>query len=217
MKICRVRALTNILLIVVAVIIVDTTLKFQVEQYARKQARNTLSKVSSCIDNSTKDDIIDKVAECASGVTTTPTGDMFAYNLNTKEFVFDPSLDCKSDVALKMTDESLCPLHNNAGKCIEALKVMDLGYDSTSQTRASWLFDDATEYLEWIVYPNEHQGIYGIERGGNLTPNQVVIAIGVQSDELEGNFNMLTVLLRILAFIGICVALVFTLVGKRNV
>jgi hypothetical protein len=94
---------------------------------------------------------------------------------------------------------------------------MDLGYDSTSQTRASWLFDDATEYLEWVVYPNEHQGIYGIERGGNMTPNQVVIAIGVQSDELEGNFNMLTLLLRIMAFIGICVALVFTLVGKRNV
>jgi hypothetical protein len=216
MKICRIRMLTNVLIIVVAAMLVDTTYNFQVEQYARKQARNTLNKVSSCIDDMGDEDIVDKVAACAKGVTTTPTGDMFAYNLNTKEFVFDPSLDCKSDVALKMTNISLCPLHNSAVACNEALKVMNLGYDSTQQTRASWLFDDSTEYLEWVIYPNEHEGIDGLKRGGEITPNQIVLAIGIQSDELESNFNILNLLLRVLALVSICVVLMFTLAGQRG-
>jgi hypothetical protein len=216
MKACKIRTLTNILVVVVAVILVDVTYKYQVEQYARKQARNTLNKVSSCIDGMAEDDIVDKVAACAKGVTTTPTGDMFAYNLNTKEFVFDPSLDCKSDVALKMTNISLCPLHNSAVACSKAIEVMDLGYDSTQQTRASWLFDDSTEYLEWVIYPNEHEGIDGLERGGEIAPNQIVLAIGVQSDELESNFNILGLLLRVLAMVSICVVLVFTLAANRG-
>jgi len=42
---------------------------------------------------------------------------MFAYNLRTLEFVFDPSLDCFVEGGKFMTIDSECKLHKDPKKC----------------------------------------------------------------------------------------------------
>ena len=209
MYLCRLRALIIVVLLATSAIIIDTTLNYTVEQAAREQARTILSKVKSCVSHSMQPDIRDRLSECGDGVQTTPTGDIFAYDLTTKKFMYDPSLDCHIDGGKRMTPDSICAIHADPGKCETALRTMNQGYNSTSATRASWLFDDATEYLEWVILPDETTGFNGLKRNGNTRPEQILVAIGIQSDELNNQYAILHIMLRVLTLLGIVLTLVF--------
>ena len=199
--------LISIFATVVTLIVASTTWQFYLEKHARQSARNTLQKVSSCVSEYPEGDIINKLEFCASGVTTTPTGDIFAFDMQSGKFLFDPSLDCRVEGGAMMTEESICSIHADPRKCATALRHMMLGVNSYPSLRASWLFDDATEYLEWIVYPGEHMNLDGSSVNNKNPTNQVIIAIGIQSDELFEDFVVYDFILKAMALFMLLVTL----------
>lgn len=192
-----------IILILLCTVAIDISWKMYLERSARITAKFNLQQAKTCvndlllqnanspiyntrIDNS---DIEKALKTCAREMKVTTTGDMFAFNLRTLDFVFDPSLDCYVEGGKKMTAESECGLHQDPAKCKEVMKEMLGGYDSDIHKLNWWKFDDAREYLEWTVLPNEKVGFDGVQRGGILKPNQVLLAQGVQEDELWARYS----------------------------
>lgn len=204
----RIRSCISVISILFATIIINTTWQYQLEHYARYQVRtNTLKSVKKCMLNSKNTDVIDILQECASGVHTTPTGDMFAYNLNTKRFVFDPSLDCHVEGGKSMTIESECTLHKDKSACKEALVIMNKGFDSFKGLDTKWNFDGSDEWLEWFIYPDESYGLNGKIKTGFSKPEQILVAIGIQKDELFSEFKLVDLIIKFLGGFAIIVVL----------
>ena len=209
--------ITVVILILLSTIAIDISWKFYLEKSARITAKFNLQQAKTCVNdlllqnadspiyNMKIDNNMVEMAlkTCARDMKVTPTGDMFAFNLRTLEFVFDPSLDCYIDGGKKMTTESECGLHQDQGKCKEIMREMLGGYDSDMHKLNWWKFDGAREYLEWAILPNETVGFDGIHRGGILKPNQVLLAQGVQEDELRARYSGFTMILYGIAFLSI--------------
>ena len=89
----KTKAIIAVLFLIVATVVLDTGWKYSIQEYSRSQARNTLEKVRLCLDAPIIDSntLSDRLGFCAEGVTTTLTGDILAYNLDTKVVMFDPS------------------------------------------------------------------------------------------------------------------------------
>jgi len=210
-----------IALILLCTVAIDITWKHYLETSARITAQFNLQQAKVCVNdlllknadspvyNTHIDNaMIEKALKtCAREMKVTKTGDMFAYNLRTLDFVFDPSLDCYVDGGKKMTIDSECELHQDPGKCAEVMKVMNTGYDSDISQRHWWKFDDATEYLEWTVLPSERIGFDGLARGAILKPNQVLLAQGVQEDELWSRYSGFRIVLYGIGFLSIVINL----------
>jgi len=222
-------------LILLCTVAIDVTWKHYLETSARITAQFNLRQAQVCVndlllvsaDSPIYNNIIDNTAiekalkTCAREMKVTKTGDMFAYNLRTLDFVFDPSLDCYVEGGKKMTIDSECKLHQDPKKCEEAMKVMNTGYDSDISQRHWWKFDDAREYLEWVVLPSERMGFDGVPRGGILKPSQVVLTQGVQEDELWSRYAGFRVILYGIGFLSIIINLMIAvhenvLEEKRN-
>lgn len=206
-----------VLLILLSTIAIDISWKFYLEKSARITAKFNLQQAKTCVNdlllqsadipiyNAKIDNtmIENALKVCAREMKVTTTGDMFAFNLRTLEFVFDPSLDCYVEGGKYMTVESECSLHQNPGKCKQVMKEMLGGYDSDMHKLNWWKFDDAREYLEWTILPSETIGFDGIHRGGILKPNQVLLAQGVQEDELLARYSGFRLILYAIAFLSI--------------
>lgn len=206
-----------VLLILLSTIAIDISWKFYLEKSARITAKFNLQQAKTCVNDLllsnadspiynpkiSNDEIEKALKTCAREMKVTTTGDMFAFNLRTLEFVFDPSLDCYVDGGKYMTAESECGLHQDPNKCKEVMREMLGGHDSDIHKLNWWKFDDAREYLEWTILPNETVGFDGIHRGGTLKPNQVLLAQGVQEDELRARYSGFTMILYGIAFLSI--------------
>ena len=203
----------SVSLILFFAIFIDVAFKHYVELGARQSARYDLENMRNCtnelLHNTTVDNTsVEKALKiCAGKARTTPTGDAFAFDTKTLDFVFDPSLDCYVEGGKKMTIESECSLHKNPEKCTEALNTLVRGWDSDSNTRLSWQFDDATEYLEFVVLPEELLGYDNIRRGGKDKPHQIILVQGIQEDELMEKYSKF----RVLLFASCAVIMLFTL------
>ena len=192
-----------VILILLCTVAIDISWKMYLERSARIAAKFNLQQAKTCVNDlllqsadspiyNTRidNDMVEKALKtCAREMKVTTTGDMFAFNLRTLDFVFDPSLDCYVEGGKKMTAESECGLHQDPEKCKEVMKVMLGGYDSDIHKLNWWKFDDAREYLEWTILPSEKVGFDGVQRGGILKPNQVLLAQGVQEDELWARYS----------------------------
>jgi len=224
-----------IALILLCTVAIDISWKHYLETSARITAQFNLQQAKTCVndlllqnadapvyDGKIDNTMIEKALKtCAREMKVTKTGDMFAYNLRTLDFVFDPSLDCYVEGGKKMTIDSECQLHQDPKICAEAMKVMNTGYDSDISQRHWWKFDDAREYLEWVVLPNERMGFDGVPRGGILKPNQVLLTQGVQEDELWSRYAGFRAILYGIGFLSIIINLLVAvhenmLEGKRN-
>jgi hypothetical protein len=209
--------------IVLCTVAIDIAWQFHLEKSARITARFNLKQAQVCVNdlllkshdaaiyspNITNDDIEKALKTCAREMRVTTTGDMFAFNLRTTEFVFDPSLDCFVEGGKYMTKESECQLHNDPKKCEEIMAKMYNGYDSSIDDLNWWKFDNAREYLEWVILPSEKMGFDGLIRGGILKPNQILLAQGVQEDELHARYRGFTIMLYGIMFFSIIVNLLF--------
>ena len=211
-----------IALIVLSTVTIDTLWKFNLEQSVRQSARYNLNNIKSCVNDlllsndkgiHTNYRVIDNsevekaIRTCGRNSLTTPTGDIFAYDLHTKEFIFDPSLDCFVPDGKYMTIESECRLHLNTIQCKVALNAMNSGYNSNSHLKTTWQFDNGKEYLEWTVLPSVDRGFDGIVRTGNARTHQVVVAQGIQEDELWSRYNFFRVGLYFVGFLSILINL----------
>lgn len=208
-------------LILLCTVAIDVSWKFYLEKSARITAKFNLQQAKTCVNDLllhsadsliydpkiTNAEIEKALKTCAREMKVTSSGDMFAFNLRTTEFVFDPSLDCYVEGGKKMTADSVCVLHQDPEKCKEVMKEMLGGYDSDISKLNWWKFDDAREYLEWTILPNEKMGFDGVQRGGILKPNQVLLAQGVQEDELWARYSGFRMIVYGIGFLSIIINL----------
>ena len=208
-------------LILLCTVAIDVSWKFYLEKSARITAKFNLQQAKTCVNDLllhsadsliydpkiTNAEIEKALKTCAREMKVTSSGDMFAFNLRTTEFVFDPSLDCYVEGGKKMTADSVCALHQDPEKRKEVLKEMLGGYDSDISKLNWWKFDDAREYLEWTILPNEKMGFDGVQRGGILKPNQVLLAQGVQEDELWARYSGFRIIVYGIGFLSIIINL----------
>lgn len=208
----KVRTTITILTIIFSTILVDVSWKYYAENSARIQAKYNLKQTQSCVNDlllnnegkTVNNESIEKALKvCAKDMRVSPTGDMFAYDLRTKEFIFDPSLDCFVEGGKYMTEESECNLHNDKDICRRVLRTLTSGYDSDQHQKVWWKFDNAREYLEWVILPSEQSGFDYIKRGGILQPHQVVLVQGVKEDEIWERYNHFRILLHSLGFLSV--------------
>lgn len=210
-----------VILILLCTVVIDISWKMHLEKSARIAAKFNLQQAKTCVNDLllrsadsqiydtkiTNVEIEKALKTCAREMRVTQTGDMFAFNLRTLDFVFDPSLDCYVDGGKKMTAESECALHQDPEKCKEVMKAMLGGYDSDIHKLNWWKFDNAREYLEWTILPNEQMGFDGVQRGGILKPNQVLLAQGVQEDELWARYSGFRMIVYGIGFLSIIINL----------
>ena len=210
-----------VVLILLCTVAIDISWKMYLEKSARITAKFNLQQAKTCVNDLllhgadsmiydtkiTNDQVEKALKTCARDMRVTQTGDMFAFNLRTLEFVFDPSLDCYVEGGKKMTAESECGLHQDSEKCKEVMKEMLGGYDSDIHKLNWWKFDNAREYLEWTILPNENMGFDGVQRGGILKPNQVLLAQGVQEDELWARYSGFRMIVYGIGFLSIIINL----------
>lgn len=210
-----------VILILLCTVVIDISWKMHLEKSARIAAKFNLQQAKTCVNDLllrsadsqiydpkiTNVEIEKALKTCAREMRVTQTGDMFAFNLRTLDFVFDPSLDCYVDGGKKMTAESECALHQDPEKCKEIMKEMLGGYDSDINKLNWWKFDNAREYLEWTILPNEQIGFDGVQRGGILKPNQVLLAQGVQEDELWARYSGFRMIVYGIGFLSIIINL----------
>ena len=213
--------LAVMVLIVLCTVGIDIAWQFNLEKSARATAKFNLKQAQVCVNDLLlkshdapiyntsiiNDDIEKALKTCAREMKITTTGDMFAFNLRTTEFVFDPSLDCFVEGGKYMTKESECKLHKDPEKCEAIMNRMNNGYDSNVDDLNWWRFDNAREYLEWTILPSEKMGFDGLARGGILKPNQVLLAQGAQEDELHARYRGFTIVLYGIMFFSIIVNL----------
>jgi len=209
------------ILIVLCTVTIDVSWKHYLETSARITAQNNLKQAQVCVNDllllnadspiyNTKisnNDIEKALKTCAREMKVTQTGDMFAYSLRTLDFIFDPSLDCYVEGGKKMTTDSECTLHKDQEVCKSVMTLMNTGYNSDISQRTWWKFDNSREYLEWIVLPSERIGFDGVSRGGILKPNQVLLAQGVQEDELWDRYRGFRAIVYGLMFLSIIINL----------
>ena len=208
-------------LILLCTVAIDVSWKFYLEKSARITAKFNLQQAKTCVNDLllhsadsliydpkiTNAEIEKALKTCAREMKVTSSGDMFAFSLRTTEFVFDPSLDCYVEGGKKMTAESECELHQDPEKCKVVIKEMLGGYDSDISKLNWWKFDSAREYLEWTILPNETMGFDGVQRGGILKPNQVLLAQGVQEDELWARYLGFRMIVYGIGFLSIIINL----------
>lgn len=211
-----------ILIILLSLITIDSTWKFYLEISARTQAQYNLEQTRTCVNdilltkgptnpvynpNITNDQIEKALKTCARNMRVSPTGDMFAFDMRTKEFIFDTSLDCFVEGGKFMTEESECKLHKDPQQCVKIMRIMNVGFNTDRDLQAWWKFDDAKEYLEWKILPSEDIGFDGIQRGGILKPRQVLVAQGVQEDEIRQRYLPFRIIVHSVAFFAIILVL----------
>ena len=213
--------LVIIILIVVCTVAIDTSWKFFAEQSARQVARYNVDNVRNCINELilgkdqinyryVSDDEIQKALKvCGQKMRITETGDIFAVNLQTLDFVFDPSLDCYVDGGKKLTADSECTLHKDPAVCKAVVPLLTSGYDSEPNTRAWWQFNSSREYLEWAVAPSESKGYDGFTRGGILKPHQIVIVQGIIENELWTRYSGFRIAVYLIGFLSIIINLLY--------
>lgn len=197
---------------------VEKFLKEEIEEAFREHARFDLQQAKMCINSVLKsdfykndgfDDRLFKVVDvCAKQVRTTSTGDVFMFDLNTGKFIYDPSLDCyvntnkvfadkESSIKLMQeiknnpnTDYPECCLHKDQERCYIARNKMFMGYDSRRGDNNWFQFDDAIEWLEYVVLPVEYEGFDSLPRGANKNkPKQYLLVLGIQTDEVAKQFE----------------------------
>ena len=212
-----------VVFIMLCTVSIDIAWKHYLQNSVRVTAKYNLNQVKTCVNDLllgndsapiyntrlTNDDIEKALKTCAREMRTTPTGDMFAFSLRTLDFVFDPSLDCFIEGGKKMSKESECGLHEDSLKCEEIIPLMTAGYDSDINQLHYWQFDNAREYLEWMVLPREDIGFDGLMRGGILKPNQILLVQGIQEDELLARYRGFRAILYGIGFLSIIVNLMF--------
>lgn len=178
-----------------------------IEKNAREQARLIAQWIWECINLQvkwweTREDLSKISYECwALHRSWWITWDFFVVNLATKQFIYDWSPDCSKDWYNRhLTDAEECSLHSDSKECSSAIKVLKEWFNSNSQTMLSWKFDDAIEWLEWVVIPGERQWYewpiwFGWIKNDKNT--QLLVVMGTQSDEVFAQWSLYRTILMI--------------------
>ncbi len=210
---------TSIMLLgmLLTLIICEAYFKAQAVQVVRYTARTyTLPKVISCIADypNENEDIIVKAEYCATDVKTSRTGDIFITRTSDKRIIFDQSMDCFVDGGKFLTEESVGQLFKKAGYLSSfnrAVKTMFIGVDSYEGQNLYWNLDGSPEGLEYKYFPDTSHNIDGSFKSEHRKNNQLIIAIGIQYDEIVMSpfYTKYMWLFRLCILLGMVVSVMF--------
>jgi len=209
-----VKSVIIILFILLGTVAIDTGFKVNIENSARIQAKYNLSQIKLCVNTLLLKDsdglltrynqkpdakIREALYTCAKNMKVSINGDVWAYDLHSKHYVFDSNQKYGSIVNRYWEKDKIC------GKkewCKKLLTIMASGYDST-WIGYSWIFKKDKEYLEWKVLPEENLGFNGISVTGKGKPQQIVVVQGAREKELMKRYTWLRTLIYSIGFIMI--------------
>lgn len=170
------------------------------EQTWREQARTTLANVRVEFLAGVKEGTINPLDDASvqkwasvyySGLRNGgSTSDGFIIRMPTGKFMWDGSPDCATlDLATQgRYIKGEAPKHKNPSLAEKVYLAMSNMHSTREGDNQYWQYDDATEYLEWAVVPNDTNGIDDepMTIGGAINPkyNSFIFTLGTQSDEV---------------------------------
>lgn len=204
------------------------TLSSTIEQTWREQARRTLADLKEQLlarieagELDPKNDMsMQKWAKVSfNGVRNGGiTSDGFMLRMPGQSFIWDGSSDCAvkdpTRADRKLTD--FTTLFQDPNTCTVINKEMDKYYSTKSGDNNWWQFDDAPEFLEWVMIPSDNKGFNDeyLTSGGIINPKYTsfLIQLGTQKDEVfkpyQSTFNTLNDLEKVVQMFIICVLLI---------
>jgi len=213
------KTVVEVVLVVIITILIDSAWKVSLENSARTQAKYNLAQIKLCVDSllltdedglytkysvKTDKELNKALFVCAKNMKVSPQGDVWAYNLQTKKYVFDSNVKYGT-IANRYWDKAhVCK--SNKDWCGRLLTIMNSGYDST-WLGYSWVFKNDKEYLEWKVLPDETLGFDGKSRSGISTPQQIVVIQGAREKELLDRYRYFRMVVYGLGFVAIVLVL----------
>ena len=168
--------------VIVLAIVSDILLKLSIEDFGRQQARYNLQQIKYCYSRASKKmELIAALETCTAKARVGFSGDVYVLDADTKEFIIENSSDVPSG-AMYFTEDSVGKYFNNWETAETAMKQITLGKDSDESTKASYMFDNEVEWLEWKYLPDATK----------FTEDKKLIVVhGVQSDEVFEHFKLL--------------------------
>jgi hypothetical protein len=174
--------LIAIVVLIAMMMIVDFNIVHTAEKCVRKQANYKLEQMVVCLDETLKHvDRSTALQTCMSRSRTTHTGDAYALDAYTLEFLYDASNDTTKIGPLYFTEESVGKFFQDWKSAEKFLYTLTLGKDSDMSPNMHYRFDDADEWLEWKYYPSDMTRDYD-------KPKWILVQ-GAQSDEVLRNFS----------------------------
>jgi hypothetical protein len=191
--------------VLIVTVAINELLLYSVEMKARQEARSNLQVITTALPKleesglSTKESL-DIIAKSVR--TFGETGDTHAYNIvHLNEWgkaiiFFDASQDCTTLKPLTLGE--VVRLFADPKSAEIAFKYILNSRASNETTRLSWLFDDATEWLEWKSIDDKNMG-------------NIVIVAGVQSDEAMQGFTLVSIMIQISGLSALALILVLNM------
>ena len=196
------RSVLVVLFIVLSTVAIDAVWKVSLEDSARTQAKYNLAQVKLCVNDllltdsdglytkygtKTRMELRAALFTCGKNMKISPQGDIWAYDLNSKEYVFDSNPKYGSVDGIYWKASKLCG--SKGDWCSRLITIMNSGYDSTWMGY-SWIFKRDKEWLEWKVLPGEYIGFDGVSKSGNNKAQQVVVVQGAREGELLHRYRV---------------------------
>lgn len=173
-----------IVAIILVTLVADMLLVNSVEKEKRAQARFNLEQISYCYKNTvTTGNEKEALKVCSSKSRTSFTGDVYALDYDTLEFIHETSNDVP-EKKLYLTRESVGEYFRDWNSAETAIVLMKLGKNSRPGVDAWYNFDGSYEWLEWILLPDEVK-----EEGSK----RIIVVQGIQKDEVMSHYNFLRV------------------------
>jgi hypothetical protein len=167
------RKLWYVIIIILVYILMDSLLKYNVQEMKRSQARYNLEQIKYCYKNIY--DVVGKLESlgvCTNKSKTSYTGDVYILDADTLEFIHETSRDIPRNEVMYFTKESIGKYFKDWESADKAFKIIMLGKNSEYGVNVSYNFDGDIEWLEWIFLPNE------------FGKNRMIAVQGTQQDEV---------------------------------
>ena len=228
----RTKTVIVIFLIIISTVAIDTVWRINLENSARTQAKYNLAQIKLCVNDllltdkeglytnygkKTRKKLKRVLYICAKNMKVSKQGDVWAYDLNTKEYVFDSNPKYGAVDGRYWKSDKICS--KQGSWCSRLITIMNSGYDSTWMGY-SWIFKHDKEWLEWKVLPDEYLGFDGGSKSGEDKTQQVVVVQGARESELLHRYRIFRTFLYSLGFVMIVINLLLDIntpkYGRRS-
>lgn len=198
------------MLTILSIVFID----MNIEKTAREQARYMANWIAQCINERvwswtySRAELSKISYECGSSHRSGwVTWDFFVVNLANNQFVYDGSPDCSKDwYDRHLSDKEECSLHKNKELCNKVISQLKQWHNSYEWQNLYWEFDDAKEWLEWVIIPSErkwYQWYIWEWWVRNKNNTQLLVVMWTQSDEVESQWIMPKIFLTLSLLLGV--------------
>jgi len=190
------------IVLLLSAIVIDVSMRITIENQKRIQARYNLEQIEFCLNSMVDTNIVGALTVCTSKCRTSETGDVFTFDLDTGEVVYDVSRDVPLGEKFYFNDDNIDKLWYNADSGKAAMYWLESGKDSTYGMNIWYNYDGEPEWLEWINY----------ERDGK----KYVIVQGTQQDEVFDDYAVIRYGFLVIMFMSAFVLIASYLREQKN-